>query len=83
MPETGSSDTEGRTPDVDKIFNIAVVEHDGKRCAVRNRRHYRPFDPKLIRKCSDSSPDRHCVELGPRPNFLLGDCAEAAGKILA
>jgi hypothetical protein len=82
MPETGTLSHGGR-PDVDEIFNIAVVEHDGKRGAVRNRRDYRPFNPELIRTCSGSSSDRHCIELGLRSNFLMGDCAEAASKILA
>jgi hypothetical protein len=70
-------------PNVDEIFNIAVVEHDGKRGAVRNRRDYRPFDPKLIRTCSGSSSDRYCVEFRLGSNFLMGHCAEAASKILA
>ena len=72
-----------KAPDVNKIFNIAVIEHDGQRGAVRDRRNYRPFDTKLIRACSEPSADRHFVELYLRSVFLLGDRAEAASKVLA
>lgn len=71
------------TSDVNKIFNITAVEHDGQRGTVRDRRNYRPFDTKLIRACSDPSADRHFVELYLRSIFLLGDRAKAASKVLA
>ena len=72
-----------RVPDVDKIFNIAAVEHDGERGSVRDRRNYRPFDTTLIRACSDPSADRHFIELHLRAILLLGNRTETASKILA
>lgn len=81
-PEIGTL-SYGERRNVDEIFNIAVVEHDGKRGAVRNRRDYRPFDPQPIRTCSGSSADSYCVEFRLCSNFRMGDCAQAASKIFA
>ena len=82
MPGNRQPVTRRMPPHVDKSLNIAVIEYDGKRGAVWDRRHHRPFDTALFRACCDPPADCHFVELDPRSFLLLGARAETSSKIL-